>query len=427
MPPGKPPTNQSLDFQRRPGADPFGDAGWRGVNTEDDPGSLAPNELQLAENVRIRGKVITTRPGMEMLVDLGLLTPRGPSPVPWLSEAPGNSLHTRLWCSVQGCISPSDQGFQLYRIDPVEDPIFQRYINQLAATNRFSPIGRYGDRLILGDGPLIKEVQVISGPRGVNTSTIIGTSIPLIEIKKYDGYAARCIRDFNGALYIGLENLASAANSKVVRWDGSQWTDDITGIRPPLAMGYWRDKLVVGFDATAAHIRVRNPATTPVWTTVALAGFRCTSNQNSIEEYKGDTYIASGDDLIFRFDGTALTLVRTIPGCDTTGAGVTALSLHEGLLHYGWNAAATLNSRIGRLDTDSTATEYVDTYLDVTAQQVIFTHLSAMKSYRRQIYLGGQTALVLATAPNDVKGTLLVIQSDSVGAGVGCRQMVIFP
>jgi hypothetical protein len=68
---GKFSTNEGQEFERRPGTDPFGGAGFRGTNTEDDPGSLEPNELQHAVDFRIRGKNLYTRPGHIERIDLG--------------------------------------------------------------------------------------------------------------------------------------------------------------------------------------------------------------------------------------------------------------------------------------------------------------------------------------------------------------------
>lgn len=433
MPPGKPPTNEAPDFQRRPGAAPFGSAGWRLVNTEDDPGSLDPNELQWGENIRLKGKGIATRPGLDLKIDLALFTGRssGSGAATWACEAPGNALHNRLWCSTLGCLDASNTGYQLYHIDPVQSPVFQQYVDYRTSTDRFSPIGRYGDKFLVGDGALVKELRIISNPTGISANTVLGGASgtrPFYEITSFEGYTVTFIKDFNGAVFVGLSNdAAPTTSSKIVRWDGAQWTDDLTGIRVPLAAGYWRDKLVVGFDSTAAHIRVRDSGTTPTWTTVALAGMVCTVNQNAIVEYRDKTYIASGTDLIHAFDGTALSLVRTVATCDTTGDGVTALCLHQGLLHYGWNVAATFASRIGRLDVESTTTEYVDTYLNITAQQATFTGLTSMASYRSQIVVGGRSATFLATAPNDVPGTLRVLNTGTASAGFRARQLMVFP
>jgi len=206
--------------------------------------------------------------------------------------------------------------------------------------------------------------------------------------------------------------------------------DDITAIRPAQAFGYFQDKLVAGFDSTAANIRYRVAGDAPgSWTTVALAGFLCASQGNAMQEVGPYLWIASGAAKIFKFDGANLTLAQTIAGCDAGVTGCTALCLYQGLLHYGWNASTTFNSRIGRHDPDSTAAnEWVDTYLDVTAQQVGFKRLSSMLSYRQQIYIGGSQVGVLATAPDDVKGTIVVINAPgSTAAGFERKQMVRFP
>jgi len=213
-------------------------------------------------------------------------------------------------------------------------------------------------------------------------------------------------------------------------WDGLSVQDDITGIRPPLAFGLFQAKLVAGFDATAANIRVRDAGAVPgTWNTFSLAGFLTATQQNCMVEERQYLYIASGNNLIHRFDGAAITLQRTIAGCAVDGKGCTALALHNGLLYYGWNTpSAAYASRIGRHDPDSSANEWVDTYKDVTTDQANFKELSSMASYRRQIVVGGRQVWIVATAINDVKGTIEVVNSTGApGAGFSVVHLLRFP
>ncbi len=430
-------TAQAPTIQRRPGTDPFGDAGWRGINTESDPGSLAPNELQWAEDFRIRGKNLVSRSGVVQRVNLNSFSSK--ASVGAVVGLPGPDkgqadLRNRLWVSSLGCLNASATGYSVSAVDTANDPLIMQYIEALAASNRYSPIGRYGDRLFVGDTHLLREIQLITPPHGVSLSLLTGAAArPLIEVRAFDGYAIRCMAEIGGELAIGLENNTAAANSKIMFYNGTSFKDDLTGIRPPLAMGYWRDKLVVGFDATAGHIRVRDAGSAHpgTWATYALGGFQCSVNQNSIVECRDKTYIASGATQLYSFDGTTLAAANTIATADTLGDGVSALCLYQGLLHYGWNiTGGTLGSRIGRHDPDATANEWVDTYLNITAQQSSFKRLGSLATYRRKIYAGGAggTAVwLVATKADDVQGTMTVVSTVSSSVGFRTRQLLVFP
>src|SRR5262245_12566838 len=95
-----PVTRQGKEFQLRPGSPLFADQGWRGVNTELDPGSLSPNELQRAENIRLRGKIIVSRRGQTQRASLGV---GGTQVVSWIKEEPSDNPRQRLWMSAVGC------------------------------------------------------------------------------------------------------------------------------------------------------------------------------------------------------------------------------------------------------------------------------------------------------------------------------------
>lgn len=435
----EPNDEDNLPFERRPNADPFGGAGWSDVNTEDDPGSLGPNEFQRAQNVRVRGKNIISRPGPSLRIDLNLYSSRtnGVGHVLWANDAPGNDSPTRLWLASFGCLGGGSTGYAVLNVDPSRTNQLQVYAEGFAVANRFAPLAPYGDLLYMGDSNLLKEVIQIQVPYNLQVVDLLGlNAAPVIERKNFDGYTIRCMRQHEGMLYIGLENNAAAANSKIVAYDGSQYRDDITGIRPPIAFGQWQNKLVCGFDATAGHIRVRTSgsAVPGTWTTYALGGYQTSVSQNAMQEVRNKLYIASGATQVYQFDGTALSVANTVATADATGDGVTSLCLHDNLLHYGWNTTVTLVSHIGRHDPDSTAAnEWVDDYINITAQQATFLRLGCMASYRRQIYCGGSGGFtgslvwLVRTAVNDVQGTVQVLSSTSVGTPIRFRQLLLFP
>lgn len=420
-----PTTPQGIEFQLRPGAPPFGPAGWRGVNTEDDPVSLDPNELQRGDDVRLKGRIITPRPGLVEKIDLGV------DPVTWLLEAPVDNPRVRLWLTALGCFGTAiGTGATIMHVDPTENPVVQTYGNYFATADRQIPLGRYGDKLFVGDKSALREVVEVTAPPGTSIA-LIAPNPPQVPVITFPGFTIRCLLEFDSLLFIGLENDATPTSSKIVAWNGISARDDLTGIRPPLAFGIWRDKLVAGFDATAGNIRYRDKGSVPgTWTTVALAGFRCATQGNVMQEARQYLFIASGIGDIYRFDGAALTVVRSIAAAAADGKGVTALTLHKGLLYYGWNTpSAAYASRIGRHDPDSTAAnEWIDTYKDITTEIANFIELQSMQSYRGQIYCGGRQVWIVATAVNDVKGTLETISNTGApGAGFGLMQLLRHP
>lgn len=396
---------QAGEFHYRPGSDPFGASGWRLVDTEVDPASLDPNQLQWGENIRLRGKGIMTRPGLVLKLDLGSAA----GSILHFGALPVDNPRTRIWMSGLGAYGSAGTltGSGLSHYDPSEPIAFQQHSHYLRAADFQMPIARYGTSLFVGDKSTLRVLVDVRGPYGIEALTAIPTP-PCSPVVSWPGYTIRCMQEFDGLLFVGLENNTVPTSSKIAVWNTLTATNDITGIRPPKAMGIWRNSLVVGFDATAAHIRVRDAGAAPgSWTTFALAGSECSGNGNAIAEVGDSVWIAGGNTKLFRFEGTALTLARTIGGADATGSGITSVCLHRGLLYYGWNTpTATFASRIGRHDPDSTAAnEWTDTYKDLTTAVPNFKQLSSMLSYRGQLYAGGAQAWVVATAQNDVQGT----------------------
>jgi hypothetical protein len=389
------------EFHIRPGVAPLEDAGWAGVNTEDDPISLRANELQRGQNLRRQGKILKSRPGLVQKIDLATVAGFSPGAVMWMKEAPITGTPLNLWASSLGVYGATpDEGASILRLESTAVPMEHRYAAFTAAADRQIPLASYGSRLIIGDGSVLRElIRIVHYPGpGTDVALRIPTA-PTAILAQIPGYAIRCLLEFDGKLFVGLENLTTAASSKIAVWDGMQLTDDITSVRPPLALGIWRDKLVAGFDATAANIRVRNRGVAPgTWNTFALAGSLCATQGNAMQEFGPYLYIASGADKIFKFDGAALTLVHTITDCATNGRGVTSLVLHNDLLYYGWNAITTYVASLGRHDPDSTATEWVDSYrVLATGATALFNTISALASYRGRIACGGYGRGIIST------------------------------
>lgn len=426
----QPSDQQGIEFQLRPGVDPFGNHGWRGTDTENDPGSMEPNQLLWGENIRIgKGKTIRTRAGLTLRLNLGPTA----GAVKFFSALPVDNPRTRLWFSTLGIIDDPVVpgpivGSAVYHLDPTEDPVVQVHSKFPSAANSQALMMKYGIKIYIGDKTILKELVDITAPPGLSIGEVVPTAAT-IPVQAFPGFKVRCGLEFDGKLFVGLENLTAPGSSKIVVYDGLAITDDLTGVRPPIAMGIWRDKLVVGFDATAANIRVRNAGGVPgTWNIFAgPAGYVTAAFGNAMQEFRQYLYIASGTDELFRFDGAALTLATTVTGAATDGFGITGVTLHNGLLYYGWNAAVGHAASLGRHDPDSTSTEFVDDYLDLTAAQANFVKLTAVASYRQQIYLGALQSWILATAINDVKGVPEILIDGGSPAAYGVAQLLRFP
>lgn len=423
----KHPTDEGTQqFHLRKGVDPFGNSGWKGMNTENDPSALAPNELQLGRDVRLQGGSIVNRPGLELVADLanlsGLTGLSG-----WGDEFPGDNPHHRLWVMVEGCFGvAAGKGVQLLRVDTLEDPQAQVYMSFTSENSYVAPLGSYGDRIMIGNKSLLQEVFQITPPYGVEIGDIM-LSPPQLLIRDFGAgdWNINCMMEFDNQLFIGLENLSSPANSKILAWDGLTFTEDLTGIDPPLNFGRWSDKLVVAFDKTVGELQYRDPGSAASWTTVALVGFGVsTVGLNSMVEDHDKLFIADGVDTIYQFDGSVITAARTVAGC----ASLHALTMHEDILHYGWNKTVSFQAVIGRRDRDSTTLEYVDEYKNLTTDIALFKRITTMQSYRRQIVCGAFATSLAATAGNDVKGTAYSVYAPGAGATTfPIRQILAVP
>lgn len=406
-----PTTPQAPEFNIRPGVAPIAEAGWGGVNTEDDPGSLGANELQRGQNLRRHGRTLRSRPGLVQKIDLATVAGYNPGAVLWIKEAPVVCSPLNLWAVSLGVFGATpNTGASILQLESTAVPIANVYGTVTAAADRQIPLASYGSKLVMGDGSVLRElIRILVFPASdLNLRIPSAPTVALAQVPA--GFTIRCLLEFDGKLFVGLENLAAPASSKIMVWDGMGLVDDITGIRPPLAFGIWRNKLVAGFDATAAHIRVRDPGAAPgAWVTVALAGFLCAAQGNAMVEVGPYLYIASGTDLLHRFDGTNLSLVRTIATCAVDGNGCTSLVLHKDVLYYGWNVAATYVAKLGRHDPGSSATEWVDTYKTLTTDVATFQRVSSLASYRNRIYCGGYQRQIVATPPTYVRGTAVLI------------------
>lgn len=388
------------------------------MDTESDPGSIAPNALQRGENIRLRGKNIVTRPGLNLKITVS------DKAVMMMKELPTES--SRMWASIFGCTgSLGEAGYEIAKLDRLSNPLYQRYTSSFKTVAQFVPLATYGDTLYAGDESALCVVYQITAPFGVPTGSIMGMNPLIPKWSRGGGYVITCMKEFDGKLWIGLNN---AGTGEIWSFNGSQFSLELSGIGSPQAMGVVKTQLVVGFDITANYIKTREAGASSTWSTFSLVNFSASRYQNSMQEVGSKLYIAGGTTSLFVYDPGAgsLTLARTIAGAETANDGVTALCLHDGLLHYGWNDnSGSFAAKIGRFDPDSTVNDWIDSYKTVTASLSSFRRLTAMASHRRQIWIGGSNYSVVATAANDVQGTLETLNGGGSTNNLNVRQLLV--
>lgn len=404
---------------RRPGLKGF--PGWRGMVTEEDPSSIPSNSFQLLRNMRFVGGIPISRPGHTLYGNVG-------AEVYLLDSFPVVNPRTRLWMTVLGCFGTSiGTGARIVHYDPDENPTFQVYANYYAQGSRQNPLAVFGDDLYVGDKSLLRKPAIISSPAGTAVSALLDTP-PDAPIYDFTGFTITWLREFNSRLFIGLvADAAPNTTSKIASWDGLTIRDELTGVGVSYAAETFRGiKLVVGFDTTAGHVRYRDLAGT--WTTLALAGYETSVSGNAMKEHRDGISIAGGKTNLYRYTEPAgvptLAVHRNIAAAAADGNGITVVTVHNGMLWYGWNApAATYLSRLGRWDADNAggATEFIDTYYDISASVPNFKGLFGLESYRQQMYLSGAAQWLLAITPETLGGVpnQLYTINDGGTPGVG--------
>lgn len=177
------------------------------------------------------------------------------------------------------------------------------------------------------------------------------------QIKSFTGYTVRCAFEAFGELFVGLENIATPAASKIVRWDGVTFRDDKTGIDPPSCIKLFRNTtLVVSTSNAAGGILLRDSA--GAWTAVAGAFGNV---QVVMAEYRDNLYLTEDGPDLWKFDGTTLAIDRTI-----LTARINGLAAGFGYLYYGHDRSAALkDATLGRLDS---AGAYTDVHKNIAAQ-----------------------------------------------------------
>lgn len=372
---------------------------WKGMRTEGDPSSNAPNQPRMLVNLLPRGGGYVPRAGSAAFNSTAFQ-----SSVACIRLIADYQLKTnkKLWMLGDGCPGVSSSaGFFIASLDQEQKPEFQRitYYSTLVSS---VAIASFDKILHIGADAGLRKLQLIAQPYGTENITAAGSGEDT-PIYTFSGFVIRCLMTFDGLLFIGLDGGAGA--SKIATWDGLAIRDDLTGINPPLAFGAYRiqnggDAIVVGFASGTNHIRIRGTGTSPgTWTTVTpSAGTVAVGQTNSMVSYKDVLYLADGSTNVWSYNGTTLAVAR-VPALATA---VRTVEVFNGLLYFGYETLTS--ARIGKYD----GTTWTDVEKNLTTQ---FTTPSSIRSLR------GYRNCLLASGVSGVSGGRLWFSPETATSG----------
>jgi hypothetical protein len=348
---------------------------WGGMVPDDDPAAIPPNHLELLINCRIQGGSISPRGGSKRLLDLGsgqiigiadfqVGTPR------------------KMWIVGDGCPGLSSSvGWYVGFFDVEQDPEFQPAIYYNAASQKVV-IGAFSGDLYVSVDNALRQVTTIEAPYGDPALSVSGSSqdLPLLTLTGFTKITD--MMSFDGKLFMGAD--AGAGASKVAVWDGVTQFVDLAGINAPVALGTFRESLVMGFAGAPNSIMVR-PAGDPgaSWTTVAPSGGTVAMRGPGCSAtYKDVFWFATGGENLYKFDGTTLTLVPIATSGIAAGSVTHTCCVFGGYLFVSYTSGS--RARIARFD----GTTWVPIHKDMTSQVAGVTGARSLVEYRGDLWIG---------------------------------------
>lgn len=389
-------TKKGTPFEFKAGIEGFE---WGGMLTEGDPSANEKNRPRLLENARFFGGEITDRSGLTKLLAAQIDAAGGAS-VTYLGD---HQITTprKLWIVTDGCPGISSAvGFSLTCIDTEQDPEFQRVVYYDTLTSSFTIAGFDGN-LHLGSDSVLRKLELLALPWGSSENLAVSGSSQDVPLVTFTGYDIGTMLEFDGKLFIGLDNGAGA--SRIVTWDGVSWRIDLDSIDPVTCFGLYRvtdggDCIVAGFGSGTNHIQYRPTGDSPgSWTTVAPGAGTLDARQ--MISYKDVLYLADVGGDVWDFDGTTLASARTPAGSTTCKS----VATFGGNLIFGYATAAA--AIIGSYDGSS----WTDAEKDFDAQFSGADDIRALAGYRGSLMVGGikgaTGGFIWASPGADITGT----------------------
>lgn len=375
-----------LAQQRGPSTDRFerqyglNDIGYpEGVNTELSPSRIRKEQFRRLINSRFRGTSVVPRGGQAALKGGDAIHDAAACiyPEDFVMGTP-----KRLWSIGDGCPGQSaGVGFTVSHFDLEQRPVFQRAVWYQNAVDQIA-IGSYGGVPHVGVDSDFKRVQLVPVPFGTENISLAGSdqSLPLAS---FPGFTFNAIMETGGICYLALDD--GAGGGKIVSWDGKTVRNDLTAIDTPLALGVWRDQLVVGFGSGSNKIMVRAEGSTSPGTyatvTPGVGTVAAYPGINSITSFKDGLYLIDGVSKVWKYDGTTLAVVHTIAGA-TELAGLCSAF---GFLWYAYTDASN-HAVLGR-SADGAA--FTDGYKDFTTGEEIHAyHARSLAYYKDSLAVG---------------------------------------
>lgn len=346
---------------------------WGGMETRGDPCRNGAFRPRMLVNVDIYDGEIRARPGLTKLFGSALhsasacirniLTLNVPTPF-------------KLWSVGVGCPGLSaSTGFSVSTLDIDQEPEYQRAVYYNTSSSLPS-IAKYGDHIYLGVDDALRKLQLIRQPWGTENLSVSGASQDT-PLKTFTGYVIRCIQEFDGMLFIGLD--AGAGASKIVTYDGVSFRDDKTGIDPPTCFALYRiqnggDAIVVG-TSTGNAIYIRPTGDSPgTWTSIGSVA------SAEMLSFRDVLYIATGAADLYSWDGSSLAVARSPAG----SVALRCLAELNNTLYFGYETATAII--VGKRTSGGT---YTDVEKNLTTQFTGASSLRSLAAYRGFLVASG--------------------------------------
>lgn len=342
------------------------DGQWGGMRTEGSPSQNPSKRPRLLINCDIVGGEIQERPGLTKLFASPLHSASAcvRNIIPFNMPKP-----FKLWLVTAGCPGlDAALGFSINAIDTEQSPEFQR-VTYYNGTSAQVVLARYNEGMYVGSDAILRRLQMIRQPWGVESLAVSGSSQDT-PLNTFTGFTIRCMIEFDGKLFIGLDNGAGA--SKVVTYDGISFRDDVTGIDAPTCFALYRiqnggDALVMG-TSTTNTLYIRSTGDSPAtWTSLGTVAAK------EMLAYRDVLYIATETADIYSWNGTTLAVARTPASATTTRC----FALFNGYLYFGYETATA--AIVGKLDSSGS---WTDVEKNLTTQFANTAQIRSLTSYR---------------------------------------------